>query len=120
MPAESGDYFYLRVKKVGDVAVARVTLAELWKEETIASLAAELAHVADEAPKLVLDLSEVTGLSSRMLGQLAALHKQLRAAGGRLALCQVRPDVAEVIETCKLTTLFTVYPDEQAAVQSFV
>jgi anti-anti-sigma factor len=78
-------------------------------------------HLADDlgVPKLVLNFSAVTGLGSRMIGQLAALLKQVRTAGGRLTLCHVCPDIAEVIETCKLTALFGLYPDAQAAIRSF-
>jgi anti-anti-sigma regulatory factor len=54
-----------------------------------------------------------------MIGQLAALHKQVTAAGGRLVLCRLQAQATEVIETCRLTNLFHVYPDEQAAVKSF-
>ncbi|HKI38101.1 MAG TPA: STAS domain-containing protein [Gemmataceae bacterium] len=120
MPPEP-DYLLLQVKTVEGVTVARITAAELWSDHQVGSLAAELMHLADDlgAAKLVLDFADVTGLGSRMIGQLAALHKQVRAAGGRLTLCNVRPEVAEVIETCKLTTLFGLYPDEQAAVRSF-
>ena len=116
------DYFLLRVKTVEGVTVARVTAPELWSDEQVGSLTAELTHLADDlgpAPKLVLDFASVTGLGSRMIGQLAALYKQVKAAGGRLALCNVRPEIAEVIETCKLTTLFHVCPDEAAAVAGF-
>jgi anti-anti-sigma factor len=115
------DYFLLRVKTVEGVTVAKITAAELWSDQQVGALAAELMHLADDlgAAKLVLDFSDVNGLGSRMIGQLAALHKQVKAAGGRLALCQVRAEITEVIETCKLTTLFSLYPDEQAAVASF-
>jgi anti-anti-sigma factor len=113
------DYFFLQVKTVEGVTVAKVTAAELWSDQQVGALTAELMHLADDlgTPKLVLDLAGVTGMGSRMIGQLAALHKQVHAAGGRLALCHVRAEVAEVIETCKLTTLLGVYPDEQAAVR---
>lgn len=119
--AAEPDYFLLQVKTVDGVTVARVTATELWADKQVGSLAAELMHLADDLdkPNLVLDFADVAGLGSRMIGQLAALHKQVKAAGGRLALCRVRPEIAEVIETCKLTTLFGLYPDEQAAVRSF-
>ena len=119
--APQPDYFLLQVKAVDGITVARVTAAELWTDQQIDSLTAEVTHLADDlgTARLVLDLGGVNGLGSRMIGQLAMLHKQVRAAGGRLALCNVRPEVAEVIETCKLTGLFGLYPDEQAAVRSF-
>jgi anti-anti-sigma factor len=115
------DYFFLQVKTVDGVTVAQVTKPELWKDEDVGAVTAELMNLVDDlgAAKLVLDFAGVTGMGSRMVGQLAALHKQVKAGGGRLALCDVRPDIAEVIETCKLTALFGVYADEAAAVKSF-
>ena len=115
------DYFLLRVKTVDGVTVARITVKELWTDQQVGALTAELMHLADDLsmPKLVLDFADVTGVGSRMIGQLAALHKQVKAAAGRLALCNVRPEIAEVIEMCKLTALFGLYPDEAAAVRSF-
>lgn len=112
------DFFLLQVKTVGGATVARVRATELWSDQQVGALTAELMHLADDlgpAPRLVLDLAEVTGMGSRMIGQLAALYKQVKAAGGRLALCDVRPEIAEVIETCKLTTLFGMHPDEASA-----
>jgi anti-sigma B factor antagonist len=113
------DFFLLQVKTVEGVTVARITAAELWSDQQVGALTAELMHLTDDlgqAPKLVLDFAGVSGLGSRMIGQLAALHKEVRAAGGRLALCNMRPEIAEVIETCKLTALFGVHPDEAGAV----
>jgi anti-sigma B factor antagonist len=115
------EYLLLQVKTVDGVTVAHITATELWTDQDVGALTAELMHLAEDlgAPKLVLEFADVTGLGSRMIGQLAALHKQVRSAGGRLTLCNVRPEVAEVIEMCKLTTFFGLYPDEQAAVSSY-
>jgi anti-anti-sigma factor len=111
----------LQVKTVDGVTVARITTPELWSDKLIGGLSAELMHLMDDlgAPKLVLDFAAVKSLGSRMIGQLASLHKQIKAAGGRLVLCNVCPEITEVIETCKLTMLFGLYPDEQSAVRSF-
>lgn len=115
------DFFLLQVKTVEGVTVAHITAAELWSDQKVGSLTAELLHLTDDLgppPKLVLDFSDVSGMGSRMIGQLAGLYKQVKASGGRLALCSVRPEIAEVIETCKLTTLFGVHPDEASAVRA--
>jgi len=120
MPPEP-EFLWLQVQTVDGVTVARITATELWTDQQVDALTAELMHLANDlgVPKLVLDISAVTGMGSRMIGRLAALHKQVRTVGGRLTLCRVGPEIAEVIETCKLTTLFGLYPDEQTAVSSF-
>jgi len=45
---------------------------------------------------------EPVGLTSRVLGQVVALHNKLRAVGGRLVLCEVSPFLDEVFETAEL------------------
>ncbi|HEX5272104.1 MAG TPA: STAS domain-containing protein [Gemmataceae bacterium] len=112
------DYFLLQVKTVEGVTVARVTPVELWTDQQVGTLTAELMHLADDlgpAPRLVLDFDGVSWLGSRMIGQLAAIQKQVKAAGGRMAVCNVRPEIADVIEMCKMTTILNVRPDEAAA-----
>jgi len=116
------DYFVLQVKTVEGVTVARITAPDLWTDQQVGTCAAELMHLADDlgTPRLVIDLAGVNSLGSRMIGQLASLHRQVKAAGGRLALCNVRPEIAEVMETCKMTLLFGVWPDEVSAVRSLL
>jgi anti-anti-sigma factor len=140
------DFLGIEVRTVDGVIVARLTKAELWDDRSIDSLSADLLHLTESAttpridrrlqelqseaadqhpaksvsvPRIVLDLSAVKWVGSRMIGQLASLHKAVKAVGGRLALCNVNPDITEVIETCRLTTLFSLYPDESSAVASF-
>jgi anti-anti-sigma factor len=140
------DFLGIEVKTVDGVIVARVTKAELWDDRNIDSISADLLHLAESTttpridrrlqelqneaadqppsqsvsvPRIVLDLGAVTWIGSRMIGQIASLHKSVKAAGGRLALCNVNPEITEVIETCRLTTLFSLYPDESSAVASF-
>jgi anti-anti-sigma regulatory factor len=144
--APESEFLGIEVRTVEDVIVARVTKAELWDDRNIDSISADLLHLAESAttpridrrlqelqsegadqkpsqsisvPRIVLDLGAVSWIGSRMIGQIAALHKGIKAAGGRLALCNVNPEITEVIETCRLTTLFSLYPDEASAVASF-
>ena len=139
------DFLGIDVRTVDGVVVARLTKAELWDDRSVDSISADLLHLTESVttpkidrrlrelhaegteqatedvgvPRIVLDLGAVSWIGSRMIGQIAALHKSVKAAGGRLALCNVNSEVTEVIETCRLTTLFSLYPDESSAVASF-
>ena len=57
---------------------------------------------------LHLDLGNVPLLTAAALGMLVAVHKEARAAGGRLALRNVRPRLYEVFRATRLTDLFDI------------
>jgi anti-anti-sigma factor len=110
----------LESEPVGGVTVVRFACAEIWGTETVREIGERLARLADiVGPRLVLDFGKVDRLDSTMLGQLISLHKKVKAAGGRLALCRLNPELLEVFETLRLTRLLDIYGEEQEALQSF-
>ncbi|HJT77049.1 MAG TPA: STAS domain-containing protein, partial [Gemmataceae bacterium] len=90
-------------------------------EEEIKALAAYTEDLLEEAGSrsLVLNFGRVEYLSSSLVGVLVALHKKLEAAGGRLVLCGVHGQPAEVLDTMRLTRLLNIRGDEQEALQAF-
>jgi len=50
---------------------------------------------------------------------LITLNKKLQAAGGRLILCNIDPQIYEVFEITKLDKFFNIQKEEQAALQAF-
>ena len=69
-----------------------------------------LAEGAD--PKhLRLDLAGVRFVSSAALGAFVALHRKLQAVGGRLSLCNLNPEMEEVIRATKLDSLLDIRRD---------
>ena len=114
-------FSWLNVKSQGGVTVARLTLDDFWAEDSIEALGSELSQLAGSLtpPLLVLDMHHVTALGSYMIAQLLALTHQTARAGGRLVLCRLRPELIEVLDICRMTRLFSIYPDENAAVRSF-
>lgn len=57
---------------------------------------------------IVLDLGGLTFCDSSALGALVALHKRTTAAGGRLFLVHLRPQVADAISVTSLDQLLRV------------
>jgi HptB-dependent secretion and biofilm anti anti-sigma factor len=62
------------------------------------------------AGPLVVDLGNVSYLTSTALGLLLRLRQRLRAGGRRLALCGANPLVHEVFEATKLDAVFDLRP----------
>src|SRR5262245_65739849 len=56
--------------------------------------------------KMLLDFHNVRFVSSGALGVLITLQKKMEAAGGTLVLCELAPDILEVLEATKLDRLF--------------
>jgi anti-anti-sigma factor len=95
----------------GDRAVIRVTDAH-FDNLAGAPPGHALFRLIDDLGRsdVALDLENVLFLGSIGLTVLLSLNKQLRAAGGRLALVNVHPHVYEVLTVTRLTTVLEVRP----------
>lgn len=69
-------------------------------------------------PDLVVDLNGVGFAGSAALGGFVGIHKQARKHSGHAVLCNVDPNVREVLRVSKLDTLLPVLADKKAALQS--
>ncbi len=112
---------WLLAEPAGPVTRLRVTVPRPMNEEEIKALAAYLEDLieATGSPKLVFHFGQVEYLSSSFVGVLVAAHKKVEAAGGRLVLCGLRRQPAEVLDTMRLTKLLHICGEEQEALQRF-
>jgi anti-sigma B factor antagonist len=55
-----------------------------------------------------------------VLGSVVALHRAVRRAGGRLALCGVRPELAHLLTSTRLDKYLDIYPSEEEALQDLL
>ena len=95
-----------------------VTIGESHLDEVNAEAVARHLYglVRPSAPgRLLLDLRNVRYLTSTFLAGLLTLRRLLKAAGGQLALQEVCPKVYEVLEVTRLTQVFEVHREGQAA-----
>jgi len=111
----------LEVEDIGDVTVVNFTDRKILDEQNIQMIGEQLFSLVDEAgrKKILLNFGNVEYLSSAALGKLITLNKKLQAAGGRLILCNIDPQIYEVFEITKLNKLFNIHKEEQAALQAF-
>ena len=69
-----------------------------------------IALVAGAAgPRLILDCAKLEYLSSAGLRALISAFKRMKARGGAIALCEMRPDVREIIEISGLRAVFQLH-----------
>ena len=100
----------ISASSVGDVTVVELTDRKILDEVSILHISEEMsALIADKsAPKLVVDFAKVEHLSSSALGMLITLHNQIRQKTGKLALCNIRPEIFEVFTITRLSDIFTI------------
>jgi anti-sigma B factor antagonist len=105
------------VEQIGDVTVARFTDKKILDENNIQVIGNQLFGLVEEEgrKKIVLDFSNVEYLSSAALGKLITMDKKVKAAGGKLRLCSIRPDIFEVFAITKLNKLFDIKEDQDQA-----
>src|SRR5256886_5617472 len=111
----------LEVEDIGDVTVVNFTDKKILDEQNIQVIGEQLFSLIDELgrKKILLNFGNVEYLSSAALGKFITLNKKVNAAGGRLILCNIDPQIYEVFEITKLNKLFNIQKEEQAALQAF-
>jgi len=111
----------LEVENIGDVTVVCLTDRKILVEQSIQVIGEQLLNLVNESgrKKLLLNFRNVEYMSSAVLGMLVTLNKKVLAAGGKLVLCGIDPQIREVFEITKLDKLFVIRGDEQEALQAF-
>lgn len=89
----------LTVKPAGERLDASVA------EAFVAACSAELAEVRH----LRVNLADIRLLDSAGIGAIARLYRQL-GEGGRVSLCNPRPEVRTVLEITRLDRVFAIEP----------
>lgn len=109
----------LDLEEVGDVTVAKFTDKKILDEGNIQIIGNQLFALIEEdgRKKIVLDFSNVEYLSSAALGKLITMDKKVKAAKGKLRLCNIRADIYEVFAITKLNKLFDMKDNLEAALQ---
>ena len=110
---------------VADRGVMVVTLAQQYdafSEAATQNLEAtlrELAEVADP-PRVLLDMSQTNCIGSTFLAAVFAAERRLKKRKGRLALCQVTPFCAEVLEIVKAERVLNICPNRDDAIRKLL
>jgi anti-anti-sigma factor len=69
--------------------------------------------------RIVINLEHVNYVDSAGLGTLIEMHRNTKAKGGRLKLCNLGPNLRQALELARLLTIFETCPTEAAAIASF-
>ncbi|MCP5462681.1 MAG: anti-sigma factor antagonist [bacterium] len=70
-----------------------------------------------EGVRLVIDFKVVRYLSSSVLSKLVSVFKKVKSLKGEFTLCSIDPVLRKVFEITQLDRLFTIVPDQLAAMK---
>jgi anti-anti-sigma factor len=114
-------YRHVDVSQIGDVNVVRLLDREIRGEVASNDLEPELTGLvsAEGAQQVLLDLSKVEFVTSSAIVQLIMLKNALTAAGARLILCSLRPEVYDTFSMMRLDTLFQIESDQASGLDAF-
>lgn len=71
------------------------------------------------ATKLLLNIKDVSYISSAGLRSVLVAAKLLKNSDGQLRICNANASVKNVLETSGFTSLVSLYPDENEALAAF-
>lgn len=111
----------LEVSEVGEITVVRFTDRKILDATAIEELGGELFSLVetDNRKNLLLNFTGVEFLSSAALNKLIILDKKVKTHGGRLKMCNLRPEIAEIFSITRLDKLFDIRDNEQTALEAF-
>lgn len=110
----------LRIREESDATIVEFVDRNILDEANIKQIGDEIGAVIDgsPAPKIVISFTNVEHLSSAALGTLITVNNRVRGKGGQLRLASIRPEIHEVFEITRLTRLFEIHDDIEAALAS--
>jgi anti-sigma B factor antagonist len=108
----------IQMRSAGDIQIldfsGKITLGE-----GTMSLRKAVRNVLDSGAKnIILNLQEVNYIDSSGLGELMRTYSLLNDAGGGLKLLHVTKRFRELLEVAKLVSVFEIFEDEKAAIES--
>jgi anti-anti-sigma factor len=70
--------------------------------------------------KIVVDFSHLDFISSSGLRVLLMAGKKLKTSNGKLGLCSLQDHIKEVFDVAGFTMLFSMFPDQEAALENII
>lgn len=109
----------IRQREVEGISILDVT-GRLVTGPDVGDLRRTVTSLVDRGvTKVILNLKDVDYIDSTGLGTLVIAHSSFEKAGGSLKLLNLSKRGAELLVLTKLSTVFVMFDDEQAAVNSF-
>ena len=99
----------------GDVQILRFLVPSITDTVAVLLIEDEFQRVirrgADQAPKVVIDMSAIRFLPTTVLAKMVSFYKNLKEIDGHLALCGLNEAIKEAFKITGFSKLFKISPD---------
>jgi anti-anti-sigma regulatory factor len=111
---------WVELEQIGDVVVAKINTNAILDEEKLDVIGKQMNSLGEEAGYrcVLLHFGMVERLSTEMLARVLGLNRKIKARGGKLVLCAIKPQLYEIFQTLKLPKILNIYSSEQEALQA--
>lgn len=108
----------ISVQYESEAIIITFTDEKILEEADVRAIEQSLLSVVEQGEKLnlVLNFGNVKFLSSAVLGLLIKLSRRIYERDGRLALCGINPKIYEIFKITRLTKVFDICKDVDAAI----
>ncbi len=111
----------LELDHVDSVAVIKFRDQKVMDPARIEQLGQELLDLVEDQDNecLLINFDNVSFFSSAAINKLIVLEKQVQAKGGKLRLCNLRPEVRELFSYTSLDEMFQIDQEQVESIQAF-
>jgi len=106
-------------RRIGDVTILQLIGRLELEDGDVVLRDAVNRLVASGRVKLILDMKEVTRLDSAGIGMLVSKYLTARRGGGVIKFLHPTERTDHLMDITKLTTVFEIFDNEEAAIKSF-
>ena len=110
----------LELDKVEEVAVVKFRDKKVMDPSRIEQMGKELLELIDgeDNERMLINFDNVSFFSSAAINKLIVLEKQVRAKGGQLRLCNLRPEVRDLFSYTSLDKMFQIDQEQVEAIEA--
>ncbi|MFB3890400.1 MAG: STAS domain-containing protein [Phycisphaerae bacterium] len=110
----------VKVTEVDGATVVSLIDRKILDEVNIGQIGEQLNALVAKSPqpKIVVDFTAVSHMSSSALGMIITLHKRIREKNGQLRLCSIQPAIYEVFVITRLNEILKICATQQEALDS--
>jgi anti-anti-sigma factor len=110
----------LELDDVDSVAVVRFRDKKVMDPSRIEQMGKELLELVDDEDnqRLLINFANVSFFSSAAINKLIVLEKHVRAKGGKLRLCNLRPEVRDLFSYTSLDQMFQIDQEQVESIEA--
>jgi anti-anti-sigma factor len=111
----------LELDQVESVSVVKFRDKKVMDPSRIEQMGEELLNLVDEEDhdRMLINFDNVSFFSSAAINKLIVLEKQVCAKGGKLRLCNLRPEVRDLFSYTSLDKMFEIDQEQIDSIEAF-